>query len=120
MIQGEKTLRKDALVSYLSGGFKESSIVTQVTNGACKDIHYRQRVSRVRRCRAALLLRPPALTAHPTTRRPPHNPPLLAPPRSSSLTGKNAMPAFGGRLGDDEIGDVAAYVYDQASGDKWD
>ena len=34
VIQGEKTLRKDALVSYLSGGFKEASIVTQVTNGA--------------------------------------------------------------------------------------
>merc|ERR1719231_552900 len=33
--------------------------------------------------------------------------------------GKNAMPAFGGRLSDDEIADVAAYVYDQASGDKW-
>ena len=30
------------------------------------------------------------------------------------------MPAFGGRLSDDEIADVAAYVYDQASGEKWD
>ena len=34
--------------------------------------------------------------------------------------GKNAMPAFGGRLSDEEIGDVAAYVIDQANGDKWD
>ena len=34
--------------------------------------------------------------------------------------GKNAMPAFGGRLDDDEITDVAAYVYDQATGAKWD
>ncbi|KAH8047748.1 cytochrome C oxidase, cbb3-type, subunit III [Aureococcus anophagefferens] len=33
--------------------------------------------------------------------------------------GKNAMPAFGGRLSDEEIGDVAAYVIDQANGDKW-
>jgi cytochrome c6 len=30
------------------------------------------------------------------------------------------MPAFGGRLSDEEIGDVAAYVIDQANGDKWD
>ena len=28
--------------------------------------------------------------------------------------------AFGGRLSDEEIGDVAAYVIDQANGDKWD
>lgn len=34
--------------------------------------------------------------------------------------GKNAMPAFGGRLADDEISDVAAYVFDQATGNKWD
>ena len=66
VIQNEKTLRKDALTSYLAGGFSEASIVTQVTNG------------------------------------------------------KNAMPAFGGRLDDDEIKDVAAYVFDQANGGKWD
>mmetsp|Transcript_1697 Transcript_1697/g.5169 ORF Transcript_1697/g.5169 Transcript_1697/m.5169 type:complete len:144 (-) Transcript_1697:181-612(-) len=66
VIQTEKTLRKDALDQYLEGGRKESSVVTQVTNG------------------------------------------------------KNAMPAFGGRLSDEEIGDVAAYVIDQANGDKWD
>ena len=57
---------QDALVSYLTGGFKEESIVYQVTNG------------------------------------------------------KNAMPAFGGRLSDDEIFDVASFVYSQASGDKWE
>jgi cytochrome c6 len=34
--------------------------------------------------------------------------------------GKNAMPAFGGRLDDDEIKDVASYVYDQATNSKWD
>ena len=50
VIAAEKTLRKDALDKYLAGGRKESSVVTQVTNG------------------------------------------------------KNAMPAFGGRLGDDEVG----------------
>ena len=66
VIQAEKTLKKDALVSYLSGGFKESSIVTQVTNG------------------------------------------------------KNAMPAFGGRLSDEEIGDVAAYVFATAEADAWE
>ena len=66
VIQNEKTLRKDALTSYLAGGFSEASIVTQVTNG------------------------------------------------------KNAMPAFGGRLDDSDIVDVAAYVFDQASGSKWD
>lgn len=58
VIQAEKTLKKDAISQYLTGGLKETSIVTQVTNG------------------------------------------------------KNAMPAFGGRLSDEEIGDVAAYVYD--------
>ncbi|GMI19268.1 hypothetical protein TeGR_g6134 [Tetraparma gracilis] len=34
--------------------------------------------------------------------------------------GKNAMPAFGGRLSEDEINDVASYVIDTASNDKWD
>ena len=33
--------------------------------------------------------------------------------------GKNAMPAWAGRLSEEEIQAVAAYVYDQASGDKW-
>ena len=33
--------------------------------------------------------------------------------------GKNAMPAFGGRLSDDDIANVAAYVI-KASGDGWD
>lgn len=33
--------------------------------------------------------------------------------------GKNAMPAWGDRLSEDEIQAVAAYVFDQASGDKW-
>jgi mono/diheme cytochrome c family protein len=33
--------------------------------------------------------------------------------------GKGAMPAWEGTLDDDEIQAVSAYVYDQASGDKW-
>ena len=66
VIQNEKTLRREALNEYLSGGFKETSIVYQVTNG------------------------------------------------------KNAMPAFGGKLDEEDIKNVAAYVYDTASGDKWD
>lgn len=33
--------------------------------------------------------------------------------------GKNAMPAFSGRLKADQIEDVAAYVLEQAEGDKW-
>lgn len=33
--------------------------------------------------------------------------------------GKNAMPAWGDRLSEEEIDAVAAYVYDQASGSKW-
>ena len=49
VILNEKTLQKDALTEYLAGGFKEASIITQVTNG------------------------------------------------------KNAMPAFGGRLSDEDI-----------------
>lgn len=34
--------------------------------------------------------------------------------------GKNAMPAFGGRLDPEDIENVAAYVFDQATGGKWD
>ena len=66
VIMPEKSLQKDALVQFLAGGMKESSVVTQVTNG------------------------------------------------------KNAMPAFGGRLNDDDIANVASYVIDQAASDKWD
>uniref|UniRef100_A0A0G4GQG2 Cytochrome c-553 n=1 Tax=Chromera velia CCMP2878 TaxID=1169474 RepID=A0A0G4GQG2_9ALVE len=33
--------------------------------------------------------------------------------------GKNAMPAFGGRLSEDDIQNVASYVLDQANGNKW-
>jgi cytochrome c6 len=66
VIENAKTLRKEALEQYLTGGLKEASIVMQVTNG------------------------------------------------------KNSMPAFGGRLETEEIEDVAAYVYDQATGGKWD
>jgi cytochrome c6 len=61
----DKTLEKEALDQYLSGGRKVSSVVTQVTNG------------------------------------------------------KNAMPAFGGRLGDDEIANVAEYVIASAEA-GWD
>jgi len=61
----EKTLEKEALDEYLAGGRKESSVVTQVTNG------------------------------------------------------KNAMPAFGGRLSDEEIGNVAAYVINNSEA-GWD
>jgi cytochrome c6 len=64
VIMPEKTLEKAALEQYLDGGFKEASVVKQVTNG------------------------------------------------------KNAMPAFGGRLGDDEIADLATYVI-KTSGDGW-
>ena len=60
VIQNEKTLRKDALEAYLDGGFKEASIVYQVTNG------------------------------------------------------KNAMPAFGGRLTDTQIQTIAEYVLKKA------
>ena len=65
-MQGEKTLRIEALKEYLAGGASAKSVVTQVTNG------------------------------------------------------KNAMPAFGGRLSDDDIQNVAADVIDQAEGGKWD
>ncbi len=34
--------------------------------------------------------------------------------------GRNAMPAFGGRLDEDEIRDVASYVFDQATNSKWE
>ena len=33
--------------------------------------------------------------------------------------GKNAMPAFGDRLSEEEIQAVAAYVYNQAMNDLW-
>ncbi|CAB9498001.1 Cytochrome c6 [Seminavis robusta] len=56
VIMPEKTLEKEALESYLSGGRNEKAVINQVTNG------------------------------------------------------KNAMPAFGGRLSDEDIANVAAYV----------
>ena len=34
--------------------------------------------------------------------------------------GKGAMPAFGGKLSDEDIANVASYVIDQATGDKWE
>mmetsp|Transcript_21542 Transcript_21542/g.38899 ORF Transcript_21542/g.38899 Transcript_21542/m.38899 type:complete len:158 (-) Transcript_21542:255-728(-) len=52
----DKSLQKEALEKYLSGGMSEESVMRQVENG------------------------------------------------------KNAMPAFGGRLGNDDIGNVASYV----------
>jgi mono/diheme cytochrome c family protein len=39
---------------------------------------------------------------------------------SQVTNGKNAMPAFGGRLSDDEIADVAAYVFKTADSGGWD
>ena len=56
VIMPEKTLEKEALEQYLTGGRNEKSVVYQVTNG------------------------------------------------------KNAMPAFGGRLSDEDIANVASYV----------
>jgi cytochrome c6 len=56
----EKTLEKEALDQYLSGGRSEKSVMTQVTNG------------------------------------------------------KNAMPAFGGRLSEEDIANVASYVISSA------
>jgi cytochrome c6 len=66
LIQNEKTLRKEALDLYLTGGLKIESIIYQVTNG------------------------------------------------------KNSMPAFNDRLDENEIIDVANYVYNQATEEKWD
>merc|ERR1719316_1596147 len=60
----DHTLEKAAIEQFLTGGFNEAAVVTQVTNG------------------------------------------------------KGAMPAFGGRLEDDEIEDVATYVITQ-SGNGW-
>ena len=37
------------------------------------------------------------------------------PPRPQVTNGKNAMPAFGGRLSDDDIANVAAYVIKTSS-----
>ena len=48
-------------------------------------------------------------------------PPFSLPPTNHQVTnGKNAMPAFGGRLDEDEIKNVAAYVFDQSTNAKWD
>lgn len=65
VIMPEKTLEKEALESYLSGGFNEKAVMTQVTGG------------------------------------------------------KNAMPAFGGRLSDEDIANVASYVI-QSAKDGWE
>ena len=61
----DHTLEKSAIEKFLTGGFKESSVVTQVTNG------------------------------------------------------KGAMPAFGGRLSDDDIANVATYVISKSE-EGWD
>ena len=63
VVNGERTLKADALDSYLAnyGNGHEAAIAYQVTNG------------------------------------------------------KNAMPAFGGKLSDNDIADVAAYVEDMAN-----
>lgn len=53
---------------------------------------------------------------------PPRRPrPLNAhtPLRLQVMSGKDAMPAFEGVLSQQEIQAVAAYVFDQAAGDKW-
>mmetsp|Transcript_27332 Transcript_27332/g.58476 ORF Transcript_27332/g.58476 Transcript_27332/m.58476 type:complete len:132 (+) Transcript_27332:555-950(+) len=65
VIMPDKTLEKEALESYLTGGRNEAAVRTQVTNG------------------------------------------------------KNAMPAFGGRLSDEDIANVAAYVI-QTSEEGWE
>ena len=41
-------------------------------------------------------------------------------PNAQVTNGKNAMPAFGGRLSDEEIQDVAAFVFNQADTGAWD
>jgi cytochrome c6 len=64
-VVADHTLEKAAIEKYLTGGFKEASVVTQVTNG------------------------------------------------------KNAMPAFGGRLSDDDIANVATYVISKSE-EGWD
>ena len=51
--------------------------------------------------------------------RPPSQPSTLSFPPPQVTNGKGAMPAWGGQLSPDEIAAVAAYVYDQAAGDKW-
>mmetsp|Transcript_3841 Transcript_3841/g.2558 ORF Transcript_3841/g.2558 Transcript_3841/m.2558 type:complete len:148 (-) Transcript_3841:184-627(-) len=61
----DHTLEKAAIEKFLTGGFKEALVVTQVTNG------------------------------------------------------KNAMPAFGGRLSDDDIANVATYVISKSE-EGWD
>jgi len=38
--------------------------------------------------------------------------------KTQVTNGKNSMPAFGDKLGPDDIDDVANWVYNQA--DKWD
>jgi len=108
VIQNEKTLYKDALTQYLDGGMKESSVVYQVRS--------RRKALGERR------------NAEGETRKAKRDEGLLRVCSSSSAVcsiceqvtnGKNAMPAFGGRLSDDEIADVASYVIDQATGEKW-
>mmetsp|Transcript_20527 Transcript_20527/g.44677 ORF Transcript_20527/g.44677 Transcript_20527/m.44677 type:complete len:132 (+) Transcript_20527:145-540(+) len=65
VIMPDKTLEKEALEKYLTGGRNEKAIMYQVTNG------------------------------------------------------KNAMPAFGGRLSDEDIADVATYVITNSE-EGWD
>jgi cytochrome c6 len=39
--------------------------------------------------------------------------------KTQVTNGKGSMPAFGDKLGPDDIEDVAAYVFDQATNSKW-
>lgn len=97
-MQVEKTLRKSDLEMYLAGGFNIEAIEYQVENGKnAVRIKYPTRLADM--CENILKKHFHYLS-------------LLV----LSLL---QMPAWGDWLSEEEIQGVAAYVFDQASGDKW-
>ena len=109
--------QREALEKYLYGGFNEESVVKQAPCALP--------TPRTRWPAAPLTsLSEPASPPSPPTA------PLSStsswlfshtsdPPRPQVTNGKNAMPAFGGRLDDDDIANVAAYVIKTSDG-GWD
>ena len=113
-VQPEKTLQKAALEQYLAGGFSEQSIITQVCGGGREGGRGLLPPDDRRRLPPALPLPLPApVPACPPARRDPLDRPAArsrarAPPpaptnRPQVENGKGAMPAWAGRLSDEEI-----------------
>ena len=105
--------QKEALEEYLDGGFNEKSVMKQAP---CALPTPRTRWPAAPLTSLSEPASPPSDTADSASFL--HL--LLAlhtsdPPRPQVTNGKSVMPAFGGRLSDDDIANVAAYVIKTSS-----